>query len=452
MKIIIAGAGDVGFHLAKLLSQEAQAITVIDNSKEKLAYIESNLDVMAIKGDSTSFGLLKKLNVEKCDIFIAVTNLQNTNLTSALIAKKLGAKRSIARVSNPEFLDRANLLAIRRSGVDTLISPEDLAANEIFHIVTQSAFNEVHLFENGELNLYGLSLKEKDLLIGKTVKEVRDQWKGLHSFNAMALIRKEDNEYKAMIPRSKICFQKHDQLYFLSNRDGSSDIYKLLGREQKKFKNIIILGGGRIGKKTAELLQQSKHNIKIIEKDEDRAFDLAEEMKNILVIKGDGRESSLLVEEDIMDADVFIAVTGVSETNIMSCLLAKNKGVKKTIALVENIDYIHLSQEAGIDAFINKKLLAANAITRYIRHGDVVDVTTLSDVTGAEVLEFKVTSKTKCLGKQIRDLNFPRGAIIGGLIRKGKGFVTTGDFILKEGDLVVVFSTPKSLNEVAQFF
>lgn len=454
MRIIIAGAGDVGSHLAKLLSQDAQDITVIDTDKDRLKTIESQLDVISFRGDSTSFGLLKRINVANCDIFIAVTELQNTNLASALIAKRLGAKRAIARVNNPEFLIRENALAIRRVGVDALISPEELAAHEIFNLIEQSAFNEFHMFENGELNLFGFHLGEEDRLVGKSVRETRESWRGRKSFNAMALVRrdKEKEEYKAFIPRGGLRFEENDQLYFLAEKGAVSDLYKLLGKKEQRFKNIIVLGGGRIGKKTSQLLKESRHSVKIIERDEKVAMELADEFRDILIINGDGREGNLLQEEGIHDADAFIAVTGSSETNIMSCLLAKSKGVKKTIALVENIDYIHLSQEAGIDAFINKKLLAANTIIRHVRHGDVIDVTTLSDVSGAEVLEFKVTAKTKCLGKKIKDMNFPRDAVIGGLIRKKKGYITTGDLVLKQNDRVVVFSTPEALNEVAQFF
>ena len=452
MSIGIGGAGEVGFHLAKWLSKEMLNVIVIDTNKKNLQIIESNLDVMVHRGDVTSFDTLREIKIDQTDIFISVTQLQNTNLTAALIAKKMGAKRTIARITNPEFLRRENAIPVQRIGIDVLISPEQLAALEIHQLIEESAFNTMHTFTHGELKLFGTLLDRDCKVLNKTVREVSEHSTKTPHFMPIALIRSNDRGiYETIIPRGDTTYQLNDQVYFISLKDATSEIYSLLGKKQEFYKNVIVLGGGSIGKKTVTLLKDNKHNVKLIEKDHDRAFDLADELNNILVINGDGRDGDLLEEEGISNADAYIAVTGSSETNIMSCLVAKSKGVKKTIALVENMDYIHLSQEVGINAFINKKLLAADSIFRYIRKGDIVDVTGLSDID-AEVMEFKVDENSLVTNKTIKEIKFPKDSIIGGIVRKREGFIPTPDFRIEAGDHVVVFVQPTAITKIGKFF
>ncbi|APD07945.1 trk system potassium uptake protein TrkA [Flavobacteriaceae bacterium UJ101] len=450
MKIIIAGAGDVGFHLAKLLSHEAQDIIIIDSDKKKLQHIESHLDVIALKGDATSFITLREANINEADIFIAVTQDQNTNLTAAVIAKKSGAKKSIARINNPEYLLRENSLNFQRMGIDSLISPETLAANEIDELINEAGFNEYFAFEEGLLKMSGSVLDENSTLLNKTVKEVADQeHKNRTDFTPIAIIRK--NSQDIIVPRGDTVYKLGDQVYFLLLGDASKHIYKILGKTKVDLKRIMILGGGKIGKATAENLSKSNHSVTLIEKNPSKAFDLADDLSKTLIIQGDGRDSELLEDEAIEEMDAFIAVTGRSETNIMSCLLAKSKGVKKTIALVENMDYIHLSQMIGIDAFINKKFLAANNIVRFIRKGEVLALTHLSNLD-AELLEFKVVQNAKITHDIIRNIDFPRDAIIAGVVRNGQSYIPLGDFQIKANDRVVVLALPDVLSEVESLF
>ncbi len=454
MKIIIGGAGEVGFHLAKLLSNEMLDIIVMDTDKEKLNYIENSLDVMTYRGDITSFKSLRDVNVENADMFISVSQLQNTNLTSALIAKKMGTKKTIARINNPEYLRRENQIAVQRFGIDALISPELLAANEIKSLIDQSAFNEMHTFDGGKINLLGTVLDPDCRIIDKKYKDIYLTAKGgtERLFMPIAIIRYNQNKgYETLIPNEETVFKINDQVYFIAKNNATLELYKVLGKKKDFFKNVIILGGGSIGKKTANFLKADKHNVKIIEKDRNKAFDLADEFNNILIINGDGSDGDLLEDEGISEADAFIAVTGSSETNIMSCLLAKSKGVRKTIALVENIDYIHLSQEIGISAFINKKLLTADSIFRYVRQGQVLDLFGISDLD-AEVLEFKVEENSKANQRTIADLNIQNEAVIGGIVRKGEAIIPTLDFVLEKNDHVVFFSLPKALKKVTQYF
>lgn len=451
MKIIIAGAGEVGFHLAKLLSNESLNIVVVDLDKEKLEKIESQIDVLTHRGDCTSFKTLKEVGISDSDIFIAVTQLQNTNLMSALIAKKSGCKKVIARVTNPEYLERSNQLAMQRAGIDMLISPEQLAANEILNLIEESVFNEIHSFENGALNLLGIILEPNSIVLNKTVKEVAEQFGDEINFLPIFIIRSDGGTYETIIPRGDTVYKRDDHVYFIALQTAKEIIHKLSGKPHHRLADVMVLGGGRIGTKTARLLKDSKHDVKIIERDRDRAYDLADEFHDILILNGDGRDSDLLEEEGISEIDAFIAVTGRSETNIMACLLAKSKGVKKTIALVENTDYIHLSQVIGINGFINKKLMTANAIFKHIRKGRVLDVTNLYDLQ-AEVLEFRVDDGAKISNRTIGSLKFPKKAIVGGVIRNNQGYIPTKDFKILPFDKVVVFSEPCSINKVEEYF
>ncbi|MCF6295460.1 MAG: Trk system potassium transporter TrkA [Flavobacteriaceae bacterium] len=448
MKIIIAGAGEVGFHLAKLLSYESQEITLIDTNKESLTYANNRLDIKVIKGDSTSISNLKEARVHVSDLLIAVTSSETTNITTCVLAKQLGAKKTIARISNTEFIDQKDELGFIKFGIDELISPESLAAAEIELLLNQSAFDNTYEFENGALTMLGLNLSRTAQFVGKSVKDAAKLIPEIH-FVPIA-IQRYGTQY-TIIPRGDTVFKERDHVVFITSKGGDEELCKLTGKVKTEIKNVMILGGGKIGSKAAKDLTQSKFNVKLIEKNKDRALELADDLPNTLVIKGDGRNVDLLDEENINDMDAFISVTGNSETNIMSCLVAKSKGVRKTIALVENMDYFELSHSIGIDTLINKKLLAANNIFRYIRKGEVVALTKLNNMN-TELLEFVVKPTSKICNKIIRELDFPRSAIIGGVIRKGEGLIALGGFKVEAGDRIVVSSLPRSLKKVESFF
>ena len=448
MKIIIAGAGEVGFHLAKLLSYESQDITLIDNDKESLSYADTHLDIRVLKGDATSVSVLQDANVENSDLVIGVTASETTNLTLCLLAKQLGSKRTIARISNTEFVDNKDLIKFEELGIDELISPEELAATEIQLLLNQSAFNDTYEFEAGLLTMVGVFLPKTAPFVGKMVKEAATIFPELH-FMPIAL-KRMGTQY-TLIPRGDTIFKEGDQLYFITSVEGVDELYKLTGMKKKEIKNVMILGGSRLGCKTAHYLCANKFNVKLIEKNKEKAFEIADALPNALVINGDGRNVELLDEESLDSMDAFIAVTGNSETNIMSCLVAKSKAIKKTIALVENMDYFQLSQSIGVDTLINKKLLAANNIFRYIRKGEVLALTRLNNLN-AEILEFEVKPTSLVNGEIIKELDFPRDAIIGGVIRDGKGIIALGDFKILEGDKVVVCSLPKAISKIEKLF
>ena len=445
MRVIIAGVGNVGFHLAKLLSQEGQDIVLIDQAADKLKMAANQVDAATIKGTATSYTVLEEAGVSEADLLIAVTSSEEINITTAIIAKHLGAKRTIARISNTEFLYKKDKLNLKHLGIDDIISPESLAAREIKRLLKEVAVTDSFDFEKGLLQLIGVNIEAKSPLIGKTMIEVAkinpDQ-----SFMTVAILREDET----IIPYGDTKFQENDHVYFVTQPECVEKLLFLSGKKKEGVKSLMILGGSRVGFHAAKILS-SKYNVKLIEKDSQKCFELADQLPDAMVINGDGRNVELLEEESINEMDAFIAVTGDSETNIISCLVAKKMGVKKTIAMVENMDYIHLSQSIGVDTMINKKLIAANFIFRHVRQGEIVSITSIHGVD-AEILEFEVQENSKITEHQLRNLQFPKSAIIGGVIRDGKGLTTPGNFRFQAKDRVVVLSKPECIKKVESYF
>lgn len=315
-------------------------------------------------------------------------------------------------------------------------------------LLNQASFNDTVAFESGIFNVLGAVLTYKSPLVDLKVKEARVRFS---SIDYVAIAIKRENVSQTIIPRGDTTFELHDQVYFSVPNYSMKDLYPILGKEQFNIKNVMILGGSSIGEKTARNLSKDNFIVKLIEKDKDKAAALAEELSDTLVINGDGRNLELLEEENIRQTDAFIAVTGNSETNIMSCLVAKSKGVKKTIALVENMDYIDISQTIGIQSLINKKLIAASNIFKHIRKGEILDMANLHNID-AEVFEFEVLENTKVTEKPIKDLRFPRDAVFGGIIRDGKALMPGGNAQIKAGDKVIIFCLPESIETVEGFF
>ena len=445
MKIIIAGSGEVGSHLAKLLSYESQEITLIDSNDEKLTFPNSQLDIRVVQGDCTSISVLNKANVSEVDLFVGVTAGESTNLTACYLAKQLGAKKTIARISNPELLENENI-DFSNLGISELVSPELLTSKEINMVINRAEFTDPFEFDDGALITLGLSATHTSTFVGKTVVEAAEIFPETHFFPIS--IKRDD---KTIIPRGDTVFHSGDHIVFMTEPGGEEELLKLSGQNNGEIKNVMILGGGRVGKKVAEDLSSDSISVKLVEINKERAEELAEELAECLVIYGDGTNSELLDEEHLDQMDAFIAVTGDSETNIMSSLIAKAKGINKTIALVDNLDYYKLTQISGIDTLINKKLLAADAISKHVHKAEVVAISQLDNMD-AELLEFVVKENSKVCNKTIKDLDFPRCAIIAGVIRDGKGYIVLGDFKVLSDDRIVVCCLNDSIQKVEKLF
>ena len=448
MKIVIAGAGEVGLHLSKMLSYESHDITLIDNNEVNLKDGENYLDIKVINGDSSSPSILNKANVSDADLVIGVTASESINFFSCILSKKLGAKRTIARLTNTEFIENGSKFDFSSIGIDEVISPENLAANEVKLLINDSGFTNSHDFENGALKMMAAKIQNNAPFVGKTVMEAASVYPGI-KFMPIAIER--GSSHTAIIPRGDTVFKNDDHVYFITCHDGVDELYNLMGTKKDKIQKIMILGGGRVGNKVAKELSNEGYSVKLIENNSEKAEDLANSLPNVLVLNIDGTRVDLLSEESLEDMDAFIATTGDSQKNIMSCLMAKSKNISRTIAIVDNTDYFELSESIGVDTLINKKLLAANQIFRFIRKGNILELNKLNNMN-AEVLEFLISEESRVVGKKIKDLDFPRSAIIGGVIRDGVGKIALGDFIIKKGDRVLVCSLYNAINKVEKLF
>lgn len=445
MRIVIAGIGDVGFYLAKQLSKEEHDIVAIDTDSAQLAYAESLTDILTINGSSTSVQILKSAKIEKADLLVAVTSSEEVNLTTAMLGKKLGAKKCIARIGNAEYLSEESGINFTQLGIDYMIYPEEMAAQEIVSLINRTAATDVLEFEQGKLSILGLKLDKDAPVIQKKISEVTKQYTSA-DFRVVAIHR----NLRTIIPSGNDKFLPNDQVFVITNPSGVETALKLAGKENIKFDNVMILGGGKIGKRVAELLEVSM-NVKLIEADEQKSIGLADELKKTLVLRGDGRDIDLLAQEGIIDMDAFIAVTEDAETNIISSLMAKHLGVTKTITLVDRADYIPLTQTIGLDSLINKKLIAAYNISRFIHKGEIVTLASLEGID-AEVFEYTAKSGSLITKRKIKDCNFPKEAIIGGFIRGEEGFIAVGETQIRGNDKVVVFALPGAIKKIENFF
>jgi trk system potassium uptake protein TrkA len=445
MRIIIAGAGEVGTHLAKMLSNENHEIIIIDPEENRLKPIDSTLDVLTREGSSTSIKILKDALSKKTDLFIAVTHSEDTNITSAILAKRFGAVKTIARIDNLDYLEHSTTEFFRSLGIDSLIYPELIAAREVLGLLHETGATEFMEFCDGKLAMTVQKLDENAPIINRSLQEIALTSRS-DKYRAVAIKRAG----KTIIPRGNEQFNLGDLVYVISTNEGIEEMMKTSGMENFEAKSIMILGGSRIGKHVA-LYMQRTCEIKLIDYDIKKCEDLAEILDNTLIINGDGRNVDLLEQEGITKIDAFVAVTGNSETNILSCLLAKKMGVKRTIAEVENMEYINLAENTGIDTIINKKISAASRIFRHTSNPNVTQVKYMTG-TEAEVIEFSVPANSKITKGTLRSLEFPREAIVGGGTREGVPFIATGDTIINANDQVVVFTLPSGYELLSKFF
>jgi trk system potassium uptake protein TrkA len=445
MRIIIAGAGEVGTHLAKMLSNENHEIILIDPEMVRLKPIDNTLDILTHEGSATSVRLLRDILIKKTDLFIAVTNSEDTNIISAIMAKRFGAVKTIARIDNLDFLESSTLDFFKSIGIDSLIYPELIAAREVLGLLHETGASDFMEFCEGKLAMYVQKLEENAPIINKSLQEIAAVHR-TDKYRAVAVKR----EGKTIIPRGNEHFQLGDTVYVISTLEGMEEMMKTSGKKNFEAKNVMILGGSRIGKHIALHLQKSCE-VKLIDIDTKKCEALSDILDNTLIINGDGRNAELLEQEGITKMDAFVAVTGSSETNILSCLLAKKFGVKKTFAEVENIEYINLAENTGIDTIINKKISAASRIFRHTVSPIITQVKYMAG-TDAEVLELIVPENSRITKGTLRSSDFPKDAIVGGGLRNGVPYIATGDTIIHANDKVVVFALPTAYEKLNKFF
>ncbi len=445
MKIIIAGAGAVGTHLAKLLSREKQDIILMDEDEEKLGRMGNNFDLMTVNVSPTSISGLKEAGVAGADLFIAVTPNESQNMTACMLATNLGAKKTVARIDNYEYLLPKNKEFFAKLGVDSLIYPEMLAAKDIVDAVKMSWIRQWWEFAGGALVLLGTKMRETAEILDVPLYELGGR---NIPFHIVAI--KRGNE--TIIPRGDDTIRLHDIVYFTTTKKYIPYIRKIAGKENyADIRNIIIMGGSRIAVRTVQILPEYMRT-KIIENDINRCNRLSELVDDdVMIINGDGRDMELLTEEGIKNTEAFVALTGSSETNILACLAAKRMGVTKTVAEVENIDYISMAESLDIGTVINKKFIAASHIYQMMLDADVSNVKCLT-FANADVAEFTVKQGARITRSPIKDMGLPKGATIGGLIRNGEGILVTGNTLIQENDHVVVFCLGMMIKKLERFF
>ena len=447
MRIIVAGAGEIGSHLAKMLSMEYHEITVISPDEESLERISGESDIITVEGNSSSIETLIKAGVRNADLFIAVNpdSEQDINIVSSILAKKLGAKKVTARINNEEYQKNENRILFTDLGIDSLFYPEKIAATEIVNLLKQNTASEFMNYSHGKLQLIVYKLEECSPMVDRTVAELRERTQNL--FRSVAISR--DN--KTIIPKSATRFKVGDVVYLVSKKEGMEQALSLSGKSKVSVRNLMILGGGRIGEMVAKAMEKQVENIRLIDINPEKCAHLSEVLDKTLVINGDGRNSDLLMEEGLKDMEAFIAVTSSSETNILSCVVAKRMGISKVIAEVENFEYIKLAEEMGVDSVINKKLITAGKIFRFTLSNKVRSIKVLNG-TDAVVLEFIVNTNSKITTGKLKDLHFPEEAIIGGFVRGNESFIADSESTIRPYDQVVVFANPEAVDKVDKFF
>ena len=451
MKIVIAGAGEVGSHLAKMLSNEANEITVIDSSQTRLDNLRAHTDVITVEGNPSAIQTLHEAEVERADLFIAVhpSVTQDVNIVSAMLAKKMGCQKVTARINNEEYLSYENKYLFTEMGIDLLFYPEKIAAGEIVELLKRSASTDSLDFARGKLQMAVFKLEEESQMLGMNMAEFSKvaAEDGL-KFRVVAISRGEET----IIPKFDTKFKYHDLVFIISKREGVDMLMKYLGKRNIEVDKVMILGGSPIGEMVARQVSKQIETVKLIEMNKEKCINLSEKLpSNVIVVNGDGRNSDMLLEENIRDYDAFVAVTNSSETNILACVAAKSLGVGRTIAEVENIEYIRLAESMGVDAVINKKLITAGRIFKFTLSNKVRFVKYMTG-TNAEVLEYIVAPETAITKKPLKDMNFPADAIVGGIIRGNESFIAVGDTQIKEYDRVAVFALPQAVKDVDKFF
>ena len=451
MKIVIAGAGEVGSHLAKMLSNESNEITVIDMNSDRLQNLRASADVITVEGNPSAIHVLREAGVGSADLFIAVnpSESQDVNIVSAMLAKKLGSKKATARINNEEYLTYENKYLFTEMGIDLMFYPEKIAAGEILDLLKRTSSTDSLEFARGKLHMSVFKLEEDSPLIGMNMVEFSKlaSEQGF-KFRVVAISRKNET----LIPKFDTKFKYHDLVFIISKREGMEMLLKYVGKHDIEVSSVMILGGSPIGEMVAKQLAKQIDSIKLIEKNKEKCLELSEKLPdNVVVVNGDGRNSDMLLDESIRDYDAFVAVTNSTETNILACVAAKGFGVQRTIAEVENLEYIKLAESMGVDAVINKKLITASRIFKFTLSSKVRFIKYMSG-TNAEVLEYIVAPDTKITKCALKDMNFPQNAIIGGVIRGNESFIAVGDTKIEAYDRVAVFALPDAVKDVDKFF
>lgn len=441
MHVIIVGAGEVGYQIAKFLTLEKVDVVVIDQDRAKLRRISEELDVAVIEGGGGDPSVLKEAEAERADILLAVTNSDETNMISCLLGKAMfNIPRKIARIRNPDYFFNKNLLGPENLDIDPAINPELEVAKAIGRLLEIPFATEVEDFEEGTAKVIGFKVDPMNPMIGKSLKDLKQE--SGENF-IIGIIERED---RVIIPSGSDIIKEGDIIYLPIRKTDIADIAKTLGVSTRPSKRIMIAGGGRIGYYIASMME-GKADIKIIEKDPKRCKFLSESLGRSLILNGDCADQNLLLEENIEDMDVFVAVTNNEELNIMSSLLARKLGVKKSIVIVNRTDYIPLAHSLGLQAVLSPRLITASTILRYVRKGDILSLTAIAE-DRAEIIESGIGNSSGLKDKTLKEVELPKNTLIGMIIRDNKIMIPSGSDAFRRGDKLIIFTLRDSIKEM----
>ena len=446
MKIVIIGAGEVGFHLAKRLLYEKHDLVLIDSDPDRCSFVQDVLDVSVILGNGSSQSILKEAGLASADMLIAASGSDEVNLIACMVASKLGVKRKIARVKNRDYYSDSSILSSRDLGVDLFIHPEDEVIEEIFWLLMRGAASEIFEFENGKILIVGLKLDANCPHLGKQLKEIGGE-EEQKNFRIVAILRGD----KTIIPVGEDYLNKNDQIFVCTKMESLPQVLLTTGKSDQRLDKILILGGGRIGQGVAKKLEEKKLKVTLIESDKEKSVRVAGELQKTMVVHADGTDIDVLAREGLMDMDAFVATTSDDENNIISCLLAKHFKIQKTIALVNKTTYLPLMSIIGIDSTVNVRLSTAMAILRFMRRGEIISVAAFHGLE-AEAIELEIKSGGKVTGKPLRRLGLPEGMLVAAIIRGQEVLIPYGDSIIKQGDRVITFAIPKAIPILGKWF
>ena len=446
MRIVIIGAGEVGFHVAKALSQEDHDITVIDIDSVKCKRASESLDVIVIEGNGASPRNLSEANVQEADYVLCLTRVDEVNLIASQQAKELGAKKVIARLRNQQYTTRDSIIKPEKFGIDHVIHPEREACREIVKLVHHSYATQVMEFEGGRMQTIGIRLDESSPVMGKTVREICDEDRDFR-FGIVTVIRAGESR----VPWSDFVFEKDDIAYFIVKKEHLYSLMYMLGKEATETHSVVILGGSKIGRSIAEELQ-SELSVRLIEEKREKAEWLASNLKQTMVLHGDGTDVELLKAENINEADSFISVTESEQTNLLSGMLAHHLGVKQTVIHLSTTEYMPIVQEIGLGSVISKNMSTVNSILKFISSSQTETPITTFDEIDVDVIEFSPEPGSKVTTLPLQDIKFPEDSIVGVINHHGQLSIARGSSQLTDEDTVLVFAKSSAVSTLRKLF
>jgi len=441
MRVIIVGAGEVGYQIAKFLTYEGVDVVIIDRDGSKLRKISEELDIATIEAEGSDPSAFKEAGADKADLLLAVTNSDETNMIACLIGKAMfNIKRKIARIRNPDYYFNKELLGKANLDIDPAINPELEAAEAVSKLIENPFASEIVEFEQGKIKVIGFKIPQDSFIKRKKLKSLRA------FLNRDFIIGAIERDENVLIPTGEDFIHEGDIVYMPVPKEQVQEIAQSLEVLGKPAKKIMILGGGRLGYYIASKME-TRADIKIIERDSERCKFLSKHLGRSLILHGDGADKQLLIEENISNMDMYIACSNNDELNIMASLLAKKLGVKKVISIINRTDYISLAHNLGIQSVLSPRLITSSIILRYLRRGEVLSLTAIAE-NKAEIIEIVVTERSSIVGRTLKEGIFPRNSILGAIIRDDKIIIPSGNDVIRKGDKLIIFALKNSIREI----